>query len=385
MPLTAAFLREEQLNEMEPRFPLNVAFCQECTLVQILETLSPEVIFCRDYPYYSSFSEALLEHSRKHVLDLVESRSLGTESMVVELASNDGYLLRNFVERGIPVLGIDPAEGPAKAAEDAGVPTMRAFFGSDLAMRLAADGKRADVVIAKNVLAHVPDLNGFVEGINFLLKPEGVAVIEAPYVRSLVDSCEFDTIYHEHICYFSVTALDILFRRHGLHLNKVEHFPLHGGTLRLQIGHSRQPDDSVKRYLESERAAGLTGFGYYSGFADRVRQVRDDLVKLLREMKSSGKSVAAYGAAAKGCVLLNFAGAGRDLVSFVVDRNVHKQGMYMPGVHIPVRAPEALLHDQPDYALLLAWNFKDEILQQQDEYRRRGGKFIIPIPALEVV
>lgn len=385
LPLTAAFLCEDQLGEPEPLFPLTVAFCRECTLVQVLETLSPEVIFGRDYPYYSSYSEALLDHSRKHALDLIRERSLGTDSLVVELASNDGYLLRYFVEQSIPVLGIDPAEGPVKAAEAAGVPTMHAYFGEALAARLASEGCQADVVIAKNVLAHVPDLNGFVAGIALLLKPGGVAVIEAPYVRDLVDACEFDTIYHEHICYFSVTALHTLFERHGLHLEKVEHFPLHGGTLRLQVGRSRQPDASVDHYLECERGAGLTAFGYYDGFADRVKQVRASLLDLVQELKSSGKSIASYGAAAKGCVLLNYAGIGPNLVDFVVDRNLHKQGLYLPGARIPVRAPQALLDEQPDYTLLLAWNFRDEILAQQEEYRRRGGKFIIPIPSLEVV
>jgi SAM-dependent methyltransferase len=385
MPLTAAFLQESQLEDAEPKFPLNVVLCGNCSLVQIRETLSPEAIFCRDYPYYSSFSDTLLEHSRRHAFGLIESRALGAESLVVELASNDGYLLRNFVERRVPVLGIDPAEGPALAAERDGVPTMQAFFGAVLAMRLASEGKSADVIIANNVLAHVPDLNGFVEGIGLLLKPHGVAVIEVPYVRDLVDSCEFDTIYHEHICYFSVTALDKLFARHELHLNRVEHFPLHGGTLRLQVGHLPEGDGSVQSYLESESAAGLTEFAYFRGFADRAYRVRDDLLHLLKDLNSAGKSVAAYGAAAKGCVLLNFAGVGADLVSFVVDRNPHKQGMYMPGVKIPVRAPEALLAEMPDYAVLLAWNFRDEIIGQQAEYRRRGGKFIIPIPSLEIV
>jgi SAM-dependent methyltransferase len=385
MPLTAAFVREDQLGESEPRYPLTVAFCEGCALVQTLETVSPETIFGRDYPYYSSFSDALLDHSRDHALSLMESRALGPDSLVIELASNDGYLLRNFVENGIPVLGIDPADGPARAAEEAGVPTLREFFGADLARRLRDEGKVADVIIANNVLAHVPDLNGFVEGIGILLADDGSAVIEAPYVRDLVESCEFDTIYHEHLCYFSVTALDALFSRHGLHLNAIHHLPIHGGSLRVSVGHRDDRDASVSEYLASEKAAGMTGFAYYRDFAERVNGVRDGLLELLDEARDADKRVAAYGAAAKGCVLLNFAGVGADRIDFVADRNVHKQGMYMPGVRIPVRAPEDLLSEMPDYVLLLAWNFKDEIMSQQGEYARRGGKFIVPIPTPEVV
>jgi SAM-dependent methyltransferase len=385
LPLTAAFVREDQLGETELRFPLTVAFCEGCSLVQTMETISPEVIFGRDYPYYSSFSDALLLHSRENALSLIESRRLGAGSLVVELASNDGYLLRNFVEHGVPVLGIDPAEGPAKAAEEAGIRTLREFFGEEMARRLREEGKAADVIIANNVLAHVPDLNGFVEGISILLKDDGVAVIEAPYVRNLVESCEFDTIYHEHLCYFSVTALSRLFEGHGLHLNRVEHLPIHGGSLRLHAGQRRQPDASVQEYLDGELAAGMTDFGYYRHFAERVHGVRDGLLRLLGEAKSADKRVAAYGAAAKGCVLLNFAGVGAEQIDFVADRNVHKQGMYMPGVRIPVMAPEALLSEMPDYVLLLAWNFKDEIIRQQDEYKRRGGQFIVPIPSPEVL
>jgi hypothetical protein len=385
MPLTAAFVREDQLTHNEPRYPLTVAFCEQCALVQTMETVSPEIIFGKDYPYYSSFSDALLQHSREHALTLIDSRGLDANSLVVELASNDGYLLRNFVENGVPALGIDPADGPASAAEKAGVPTLCEFFGTGLAQRLRDEGKAADVIIANNVLAHVPDLNGFVEGIRILLADDGIAVIESPYVRDLVESCEFDTIYHEHLCYFSVTALDALFHRHGLYLNNVQHLDIHGGSLRLTIGAHDAPEPAVSDYLRDERAAGMTEFAYYRDFADRVNGVRDGLLELLDEARDGDKRVAAYGAAAKGCVLLNFAGVGADRIDFVADRNVHKQGMYMPGVHIPVRAPEDLLSEMPDYVLLLAWNFKDEIMLQQGEYARRGGKFIVPIPNPEVV
>jgi len=271
-PLTDAYVLPERADEPEARYPLDVAFCPSCALVQLLYTVPPEAIF-RDYSYYSSFSETLLTHSREHARELIASRDLGTDSLVIELASNDGYLLRNFVAEGIPVLGIDPARGPADAAEAIGVPTLREFFGIDLASRLRSDGRRADVVIANNVLAHVPDLNGFVEGIATVLADDGVAEIEVPYVRELVDRLEFDTIYHEHICYFSVTALDALFARHGLSLNRVRPLPIHGGSLRLTVG--RQPEDrgSVRAYLEMEAMAGLDTFDYFRGFGDRVLQL----------------------------------------------------------------------------------------------------------------
>jgi SAM-dependent methyltransferase len=384
-PLADGLVDPSTGNGAEPRYPLDVAFCTECSLVQLLETVSPEVLFDEDYPYYSSFSDELLEHSRDNALRLIEERGLDARSLVIELASNDGYLLRNFAERGIPVLGIDPAPGPAAAADAIGIPTLRAFFGDDLARELRDQGKRADVVIANNVLAHVPDLNGFVAGIATVLKPEGVAVIEAPYVKDLIDRCEFDTIYHEHLCYFSVSALVPLFARHGLSLNRVEHYPIHGGSLRLFIEPSERPQESVRRFLEEERRSGLVDVEYYRAFSSRVAAVQESLRTLLGSLKAEGKRIAGYGAAAKGATLLNSTGVGGDLLDFVVDRNVHKQGKYMPGLRIPIRDPSHLLEARPDYLLLLAWNFKDEIIRQQDAYRQQGGRFIVPIPSPTVV
>jgi SAM-dependent methyltransferase len=383
-PLTAAFLTDEQLTQPEPRYPLDVAVCPDCSLMQVMASVPPEVIFCNDYPYYSSFSDTLLSHSRANAEHLIAARSLGPDSLVLELASNDGYMLRYFHARGIPVLGIDPAEGPARAAIEAGIPTRCRFFGKDLAHELRAEGKSADVVIANNVLAHVPDLNGFVEGINVVLKADGVAVIEVPYAVELVESCEFDTIYHEHLCYFSVTALVPLFQRQGLTLNRIEHFPIHGGTIRLYVSRDDCVDESVSDALARERALGVDGVSYYQGFAARVAGIKHELTSTLTDLKRRGASIAAYGAAAKGCILLNYAAIGTDVIDFVVDRNPHKQGMYMPGVHIPVRDPSELLVRSPDFVLLLAWNFKDEVLRQQAEYRRRGGKFIVPIPRLAI-
>jgi nucleoside-diphosphate-sugar epimerase/SAM-dependent methyltransferase len=384
-PLADGLVNQQQLGQSDATFPLEVAFCPHCGLVQILETVSHHTLFCQDYPYYSSFSPALLEHSRKNALDLIRDRKLSEFSQVVELASNDGYLLRNFVEAGIPVLGIDPADGPAKAAEKAGVPTLCTFFTHELAESLRKQNKSADVIIANNVLAHVPDTNGFVEGIHALLKKTGVAVIEVPYVRDLIDHCEFDTIYHEHLCYFSVIAVDALFRRHGLYLNDVKRLSIHGGSLRLYFEPVENVKPSVSQLIAEEKELGLDRYPYFERFGHRVNELRRSLRTTISDLKSKSKRIAAYGAAAKGSTLLNCTGIGAESIDFVVDRNFHKQGKYMPGVHIPIAAPERLVKDQPDYVLLLAWNFKDEVLAQQREYREKGGKFVIPIPRPEIV
>lgn len=384
-PLADALVRPADIASPEDRFPLAVAFCASCTLVQVTEEVPPEQLFVQNYLYFSSFSRSVLAHAREHAETLIQERELGANSLVVEIASNDGYLLKNFVEHGIPVLGIDPAPDQAAAAVANGVPTIAEFFNPDLARRLRAEGKSVDVIIANNVLAHVPDLNGFVEGIRILLAPEGVLTVENPYVRDLITHGEFDTIYHEHHSYFSCTAIDRLMRRHGLYLNHVEYFPwLHGGTLRWHIGHRPNVSREARAYLETERGM-LTSFKYYAAFGEQAEQTRRDLVALLTGLREGGATIAAYGAAAKGSTLLNYAGIGTDLIDFVVDRNPHKQGLLMPGVHIPIKAPEALLEESPDYVLLLAWNFKDEIAAEQSEYLRRGGRFIVPVPHPEVL
>lgn len=380
-PLADALVDESRADEPEARFPLDMAFCPVCSLVQITEDVPPEVLFVANYLYFSSFSDMLLQHSRDHALTLIQRQGLGPGSLVVEVASNDGYLLKNFVDAGIDVLGIDPAPDQAEAARAAGVPTLEEFFGVDLARRLLAEGRGADVIIANNVMAHVPDLNGFVSGIAELLTEDGVATIENPYVRDLIDHCEFDTVYHEHHCYFSCTAIDTLVRRNGLYLNDVEYFPsLHGGTLRWYLGRREDVSPTVTRYLEEERESGLTSSAYYTDFARRVETLRDDLRTMLGDLRAQGKTVAGYGAAAKGATMLNYCDLDRSFVDFVVDRNVHKQGKLMPGTGQPILDTSALIERRPDYVLLLAWNFADEIVAQQADYLRSGGRFITPVP-----
>jgi SAM-dependent methyltransferase len=383
MPLADGLLTDPAANEK--RHPLEVAYCPSCALVQIIETVAPEILFGQDYPYFTSFSDALLEHSRANAENLIRTRGLGPDSLVIELASNDGYLLKNFVNAGIPVLGVDPAPGPAAAAEKIGVRTLGRFFTRELAEELVNHGHRADVVIGNNVLAHVADTNGFVAGIARILKPTGVAVIEVPYVRDLIDHTEFDTIYHEHLCYFSVSSARALFRRHGLHLNHVERLSIHGGSLRLYAEPRENTQASVRELLSEERKLGIDTAAYYETFGETVQRTIGQLRSLLTMLDRSGKRVAAYGAAAKGAILLNAIGEPARAIGFVVDRNTHKHGKFMPGLRTEIRPVRALLDDQPDYTLLLAWNFRDEILAQQAEYRRRGGRFIVPIPGPRIV
>ena len=386
MPLANAILAPEDLARPEPRYPLALAYCPACWLVQITETVAPELLF-REYTYFSSVSDAFVEHSRVIAERLIAQRKLDATSLVIELASNDGYLLQHYARAGVPVLGIDPARNIAEVATARGVPTLAEFFTRELAVELATSGRTADVVHANNVIAHIPDLNGFVAGIARILKPAGVAVIETPYLRELVERLEFDTIYHEHLFYHSLTALSRVFERNGLTVVDVEAIPVHGGSLRvfaMRTGAGEQ-GAAVRSLFAEEAAVGLCGSEYYAAFAGRVEELGRELRAMMAALVAQGHQIAAYGAAAKGAVLLNAFGIGTDTISFVADRSPHKQGFLMPGVHIPIVDPDQLVARRPDECLLLAWNFAEEILAQQAEYRRLGGKFIIPGPKLTLV
>ena len=385
-PLANRLLTAEQLNEPEPTFPLDLVFCSNCTLVQITETVPPEELFS-EYAYFSSYSDTMLEHAQKLVERLVPDRHLGPGSLAVEIASNDGYLLQFYKQLGVPVLGIEPARNIAEVAEQRGVRTVCEFFGLSLAEKLAGQGERADVIHGHNVLAHVPDLNGFVAGIERMLKDDGRAVLEVPYVKDLVDHVEFDTIYHEHLCYFSLTALDRLFRRQGLRIVDAARVPIHGGSLRIIAGraeHCGEPTESVTRLLDEERGWGVDRLEFYLGLRTTVERLRTELLTLLQRLKSEHRRIVAYGASAKGSTLLNYFGIGADTLDYIVDRSTVKQGRYTPGTRLKIHDPDKLLTDRSDYCLLLTWNFADEILAQQQKYRDQGGKFIIPIPRVRV-
>ena len=385
VPLANALLTAEQLNEPEDRFPLELYFCPQCALVQIGETVPPERLF-RDYAYASSFSDTMVEHARTLVEALIARRGLGPESLVIEVASNDGYLLQFYKQRGIPVLGIEPAANIAELAiKTKGIPTLVEFFDEELAGRLAAEGKLADVIHAHNVFAHVPDPNRFAGGIKRLLKPDGVAVVEAPYVRDLIDKLEFDTIYHEHFSYYSVSAVEALCRRHGLVVCDVELVPIHGGSLRLFIAHAGQPPSArVVELLAKEKSEGLLTFEHYRDFGDRVARLKQQLLALLQRLQRRGAPHRRLWRIRQRKHLDECVRHRRALIEFVVDRSSLKQGRFTPGNHLPILPTEALLERQPDYVLLLTWNFADEILAQQNEFRRRGGKFIVPVPEVTV-
>jgi SAM-dependent methyltransferase len=383
-PLANALRSASELDVPDPRYPLDVALCPACALVQLVETVDPAVLFA-DYAYLSSFSDTMLRHAQAYAERVLQSRALGANALVVEIGSNDGYLLRHFRQAGVAVLGIDPARAAAAAAERVGVPTRTAFFGRDLADQLVGEGIRADVIVANNVMAHVPEINDVVTGVVRLLKDDGVFVIETPYVRDLLDRLEFDTIYHEHVFYYSLTALRALLARHGLRVIDVERVSIHGGSIRVTAAARGRPNDAVFAMMEEEAAWRPHDPETYAAFAARVDALRFELSGLLRERKASGRRLAAYGAAAKGTTLLSVIGVGEDVLDFAVDRNPRKQGRYMPGTKVRIYPPEHLLEAMPDDVLLLTWNFRDEIMTQQAEYRRRGGQFIVPIPSPSIM
>jgi SAM-dependent methyltransferase len=387
LPLANALLTKEQLTKPEPRYPLTLGFCPSLALVQIAERIPPAQLFS-NYPYFSSMADEMLAHVKRHVEQLTAARALDADSLVVEIASNDGYLLQYYKAAGIPVLGVEPAANIAKVASaERGIPTLVAFFDEALGHKLAGEGRRAAVVHANNVFAHVPDPVGFLKGIAALLEPGGIASIEAPYVKDMIDKVEFDTIYHEHLFYYSLTAVTRLTALAGLAVVDVERLPIHGGSLRYILSRpSENPRvERVDALLAEERGWNVESASAYRAFASTVETLRAELRRYLENAKRRDQRIAAYGASAKGTTLLNFCGVGSEFLDFVVDRSPYKQGLFTPGTHLPILDPGALVERQPDAVLLLAWNFADEILAAQAEYRRRGGKFIIPVPQLRIV
>ncbi len=387
-PLCESYVAREQLNQMEPFYPLHVYVCGSCFLVQLPQYVAPEHIFT-EYAYFSSYSDSWVEHARRYTEAITERLGLTASSYVVEVASNDGYLLQHFVARGIPVLGVEPAANVAKAAEQKNVPTRVCFFSTESARQLAAEGRNADLIIGNNVLAQVPDLNDFVGGLKILLKPRGVITIEFPHLFRLIEDVQFDTIYHEHFSYFSLHAAEQIFSAHGLILFDVEELPTHGGSLRIYGCHSgadaRPVGDRVLALRERERAAGVTDLRMYFTFSDRVKETKRKLLEFLIGIKRDGKSIAGYGAPGKGNTLLNYCGIGCDFIDYTVDRSTYKQGKFLPGTHIPILHPERIAETRPDYVLILPWNIRDEIMHQLAFIRAWGGRFIVPIPEVRIL
>ncbi|MGL5877132.1 MAG: methyltransferase domain-containing protein [Xenococcaceae cyanobacterium] len=386
-PLCESYLSPEQLNQMEPFYPLHVQVCQSCFLVQIESYVSPEHIFT-EYAYFSSYADTWLQHAKAYTDLMVERFNFNEQSHVVELASNDGYLLQYFVEKNIPCLGIEPAANVAKVAIEKGVPTLIEFFGVESALRLVEQGKQADLLLGNNVLAQVPDLNDFVAGMKILLKPEGVITVEFPHLMCLMAENQFDTIYHEHFSYFSFLTTQKIFAAHGLTLFDVEELPTHGGSLRIYACHqeddSKLVSDRAMELLKRERDAGFTEMSCYANFGEQVKETKRKLLDFLIKAKLQGKTVVGYGAPGKGNTLLNYCGIRTDFIDYTVDRNPYKQGKFLPGTHIPIYHPDQILETKPDYVLILPWNFKDEIIKQMSSIKDWGGKFVVPIPEVKI-
>ena len=387
-PLSNSFLTKEQLYQREVFYPLEVFVCDSCFLVQLQEYETPENIFS-DYAYFSSYSDTWLKHAKTYSEDMIRLFRFDRNSFVVEIASNDGYLLQYFSERGIPVLGIEPARNVAEVARKKGIPTETLFFGTETAKQLASEGKRADLLLGNNVLAHVPNLNDFVMGLKILLNPHGAITMEFPHLMRLMEETQFDTIYHEHFSYFSFLTVERIFHTHGLALFDVEELPTHGGSLRIYARHTEdttQPiTERVSRLRQKEMKAGFGDIHHYLDFQEKVKTIKQDILKFLIRTKEEGKRVVGYGAPAKGNTLLNYCGIRSDFIDYTVDRNPYKQGRFLPGSHIPIKEPNKVKETKPDYLFILPWNLKDEIMEQMAFIRQWGGKFVIPIPKIEVI
>jgi SAM-dependent methyltransferase len=386
-PISNANIKPENSQDMEPFYPLHAYVCDSCYLVQLEKFQSPGEIFS-DYAYFSSYSQSWLQHAKDYVEHMMETVGYDASSQVVELASNDGYLLRNFRDLGVPVLGIEPAQNVADVAREEGIPTITKFFGVQTARELVADGVTADLLIGNNVLAHVPDLNDFVAGMKIILKPDGIITMEFPHLAQLMAHNQFDTIYHEHFSYFSFYAVEKVFAHHGLTLFNVTELPTHGGSLRIYARHADDDSKPVTANVENLRGRelqnGINQLASYQPFAERVKEVKRKLLEFLIQATREGKSIAAYGAAAKGNTLLNYCGIRTDFIDYAVDASPHKQGLLLPGTHIPVYAPDKIAETKPDYLLILPWNLKDEIMKQTDYIRDWGGQFVVPIPEVAV-
>ncbi|MDH4185512.1 MAG: class I SAM-dependent methyltransferase [Nitrospira sp.] len=386
-PLCESYISEDKLNQMEPFYPLHVFVCEKCFLVQLHEYVSPADIFT-EYAYFSSYADSWVQHAKRYTDMIVDRLTLTPKSFVVELASNDGYLLQHFVAKGIPVLGIEPAANVAEVARKKNVPTLVKFFGRQTATELVEQGKKADLIAGNNVLAQVPDVNDFVAGIKLLLAPRGVVTIEFPHLMRLMDENQFDTIYHEHFFYFSLLAVERIFEEHGLALFDVEELSTHGGSLRIYGHHTEdlthQVTDRYRELKQREQAADFDRAETYALFGEKVKETKRKLLEFLIEAKRKGKTIVGYGAPGKGNTLLNYCGIGQDFLDYTVDRNPYKQGKYLPGTHIPIFAPEKISETRPDYVLILPWNFKDEIMQQMSFIREWGGRFVIPIPEVRI-
>ena len=386
-PFANSLIEPSQRNAAEKHYPLEIFFCSSCLLVQLDAFEAPDTIF-RNYSYFSSFSDSWVAHARAYVEKICNRLALGEGSQVVEIASNDGYLLKEFVRRKIPALGIEPAINVAEAARAAGVPTIAEFFSRDLAKDLLGRGLAADLIVANNVLAHVPDLNDFVSGLKSLLKPQGTLTIEFPHLLRLMEGLQFDTVYHEHFSYFSILAAEKLMATHGLRIVDVEELETHGGSLRLYVTHCEntvRQADRVRAVREEEIRAGFLTSDGYMQFSERVREVRRNLLRFLLDAEEQGKVVAGYGAPAKAVTLLSYCGVGPDLIRFTVDRSPHKQGRLLPGSRLPIYAPDRIKEAKPDYIVIFPWNIKGEIIAQLDFVRAWGAKIVIPLPALEII